>query len=79
MFIIFSSLTISFSEEETLISLKIYLKLLNAYDGDCIFMGVTECVEGDVRKQKYCFKAQTTQAPSKPLTRLLVGPLAIHF
>lgn len=65
MFIIFISVTISFSEEETLISLTVYIKLLNVYDGDYIFIGVRECIEGVmVWEQKYYLKAQTTQAPS---------------
>lgn len=65
MFIIFISVTISFSEEETLISLTVYIKLLNVYDDDYIFMGVREHIDGVmVWKQKYYLKAQTTQAPS---------------
>ena len=65
MFIIFSSVTISFSGEETLISLTVCMKLLNVYDGDCIFVGVRECIDGVmVWKQKYYLKAQKTQAPS---------------
>lgn len=65
MFIIFISVTLSFSEEETLISLTVCIKLLNIYDGDYIFMGVRECIEGVmVWKQKYYLKAQMTQAPS---------------
>lgn len=65
MFIIFISVTISFSEEETLISLTVYIRLLNVYDGDYIFMGLRKYIDGVmVWKQKYYLKAQTTQAPS---------------
>lgn len=65
MFIIFISVTISFSKEETLISLKVYIRLLNVYDGDYIFMGLREYIDGVmVWKWKYYLKAQTTQAPS---------------
>lgn len=55
----------AFSEVETLIFIKMYIRLLNAYDSDYVFLGVRAYVEGGmIRKQKYSLKAQAIQAPS---------------
>lgn len=66
MFVICTSLTMAFSEVETLIFPKnIYIRLLNTYDSDYVFLGVRAYVEGGmIRKQKYSLKTQTIQAPS---------------
>lgn len=48
-----------------LFSLTMYVELLFTYDGHYVFLGVRECVEGQLLgEQKYCLKSRATQAPS---------------